>query len=471
MRILAGIAWLAGSCAFGAAGIQAPDRLRCEYLENPPVIDVPSPRFSWIPKHEGKSQIQTAYQVLVTSEAGANVWNSGKVASRATAQIPYAGPALHSNRQYRWRVRYWDREGQASAYSQSASFTTGLLQPGDWKARWIEGGNELQHQFTIAGSLRRARAFVSAVGLYELRINGRRVGNAVLDPAWTDYRKRALYSAYDVRPLLHAGRNTIEIRLGKGRAETSAALLQLHIAGSAGETVIASGFDWLCRDGAVRSASLYDGEVDDARPVSEPWRPVALSSKTPATVSAQMIQPIEVTETIVPRQLSPGIYDVGQLISGWARIAVKGPAGAEVKLRFAETLLPDGSLDRSTLRAAKAEDTYILRGGGVETWEPAFTYHGFRYIEATGAPIRGIEARVVHSAVGGVGTFRSSSDLLNRIEQAIDWTIRTNLHGIPTDNNQRDERLGWLGDAHLAAHVSSLHFDLAAFYTKFLRDI
>ena len=459
------------ACQASIAGVQAPDRLRCEYLVNPPVIDVPHPRFFWVPRHTEDNELQTAYQVLVSTDAGANLWDSGQVKSAETAQITYAGPPLRSNQGYSWRVRYWDREGRASAYSSPSTFATGLLSPRDWKARWIGGGNELRYEFNIGAAIQRARVFVSAVGLYELRINGQRVGRAVLDPAWTDYRKRALYSAYLVAELLHRGANTIDVRLGKGRASETALLLQLQIATTSAEQVVVSDENWICRQGPVLSDSLYDGEVYDARAINGNWRPAAVSDMRPDAVSAQMIAPIEVISTIAPLTFKAGVYDFGQLISGWAKVQVAGPAGTSVRLRYAEALLPNGSIDRSTLRNAKAEDAYILRGAGSELWEPSFTYHGFRYVEVSGSPVQKIEARVVHSVVDSAGSFSSSNNLLKRLESAIQWTIRTNLHGIPTDNNQRDERLGWLGDAHVAAEVASCNFDLAALYTKFLQDI
>ncbi|MCX6631114.1 MAG: family 78 glycoside hydrolase catalytic domain [Candidatus Solibacter sp.] len=331
---------------------------------------------------------------------------------------------------------------------------------------------------------------VPALGNYELRINGLRVGSAVLDPAWTDFGKRSLYSAYPVTDLLRQGHNAIGVRLGNGRAPEKAPLLQLEIETPGGREVVISSTAWKCRLGPVRADSIYDGEVYDAREEAPgwdkpgfddaAWSAASLSAVAPEKLSAQMIPPIQVTATLpalssaVP---APGVtvFDFGQLISGWVRLRVSGARGAAVRLRFAEMLLPDGNIDRGSLRAAKAEDTYILRGGASEIFEPGFTYHGFRYVEVTGYPgvpaLADVTARVVHSAVEPAASFTSSNPFLNRLQRAVQWTLRSNLIGIPTDNNQRDERLGWLGDAHVTAEVSSLNFDLAAFYTKFLQDL
>lgn len=443
------------------AQIRPPDHLRCEYLENPPVIDVGAPRFSWTPRHNGRDQIQTAYRIVVDGE-----WDSGKVTSRATSQIEYAGPPLRSNREYRWRVRYWDRDGRSSPYSETAAFHTGLLHPSDWKAQWIGGGNEFRKQFRLAGPVARARAFVSAMGNYELCVNGRRVGDHVLDPAWTDFGKRALYSAYDVRGLLRAGVNSVQARVGIGRAPERAFLLQLEMDGQR----VVTDATWSARQGPALSDSIYDGEVYDSRQVDASWGEARVVAVKPA-LSAQTIPPIRVMATVPARSGGP-VFDFGELMSGWARVRVSGPAGSRLRLRYAEELLPDGSIDRRSLRDANAEDLYILRGGTGETYEPAFTYHGFRYVEVSGdAKLLSAEARSIRSAVEPRGSFRSSSDYLNRLQAAVVRSIASNLMGIPTDNNQRDERLGWLGDAHLTAGLASLNFDLAAFYTKFLRDI
>jgi alpha-L-rhamnosidase len=444
-----------------AAQIRPPERLRCEYLENPPAIDVLAPRFSWVPRHDGRDQIQSAYRIVVDGE-----WDSGKVVSRATSQVEYAGRPLRSNREYRWRVRYWDRDGRPSPYSQTATFHTGLLDSSDWKAQWIGGGNEFRKQFRIAEPVARARAFVTAMGNYELYVNGRRVGDDMLDPAWTEFSKRVLYSAYDVRGMLRAGVNTVEARVGIGRAAKRAFLLQLEMDG---ERVVTDG-SWSARPGAVVADSIYDGEVHDARRASEPWGAAKVMDVRPA-LSAQMIPPIRVMATLPPRSGGP-VFDFGELMSGWARVRVSGAAGSRVRLRYAEAVLPDGSIDRASLRDAKAEDTHILQGAGEEVYEPAFTYHGFRYVEATGdAKVLGAEARSIRSAVEARASFHSSSEYLNGLQAAVVRSIASNLMGIPTDNNQRDERLGWLGDAHITAEVASLNFDLAAFYTKFLRDI
>jgi alpha-L-rhamnosidase len=457
-------------------------------------IDMAKPRFFWVVEHPERGQVQSAYQIVVSTDpraAAGDIWDSGKVASAKSTQIVFAGQALAGGKSYFWKVRAWDRDGREGPWSGTARFDTGLLDRGDWKGVWIGAKNQLRKEFAIKGRVKRARAYVAGLGYYELRLNGRKAGNHVLDPAWTTYDKRVLYATYDVTNALREGPNAVAVSLGQGWYKSRALLLQLNIELEDGTaTNIVSDTSWKAADGPIFEDSIYDGESYDARRETPGWErpgfddqgwPAAEAVKGPAGVlSAQLMPAIQVVDTVVPFTMTsplPGtyIFDMGQNFSGWARLRVRGPRGTDVRLRFAELLFDNGTLNQDNLRSAQAEDHYILKGEGEETWEPRFTYHGFRYVEVTGFPgtptLEAIRGRVVHSAVEPVGSFAASKDVLNGIQRVITWGQKTNLHGIPTDCDQRDERMGWMGDAQGTAEEAIMNFDMAAFYTNFMRDI
>ncbi len=482
---------------YGQSGAARPSNLRCEYLVNPVGIDVRQPRFSWILNHSERGQKQSAYQILVATQSQAldqekgDQWDSGNVASEESTQVVYGGPPLESGRAYYWKVRYWDKQRRASPYSQTAQFEIGLLAREEWKGGWIGGANQLRTEFQLPGAAVRARAYICGLGYYELRINGAKVGNNVLDPAWTTYDKRVLYVTYDVTSFLNRGANAIGVMLGKSWYGSRALLLQMNIELPGGKRIsIASNPSWKAKDGPITSDSIYDGETYDARSETAGWdRPgfddsgwtAAQAVEGPKGIlSAQMMPPIQVVDTMVPVALTnpkPGmyVYDMGQNLSGWAQLRVSGPRGAAVTLRFTELIYDNGMINRDNLRSAKARDIYILRGEGVEVYEPRFTYHGFRYVEVTGYPgtpsLDTLRGRVVHTAVETTGSFVASKQVLNQIQKLIRWSQQTNLFSIPTDCDQRNERMGWMGDAQVTAEEAMLNFDMAAFYSNFIRDI
>ena len=491
VHLLAGIP---ASQTAADGGPLAPTALRCEYLENPMGIDMAKPRFFWVLGHTERGQVQSAYQIVVSTDPRAvtgDVWDSGKVASSKSVQIAFAGKALESGKTYFWKVRSWDCEGRESPWSAVARFDTGLFNKSDWKGVWIGTKNQLRKEFALRGRVKRARAHIAGLGYYELRLNGRKAGNHVLDPAWTTYDKRVLYVTYDVTSFLREGGNAVAVTLGQGWYKARALLFQLAIELEDGSTVsLASDTSWKAADGPIFADSVYDGESYDARRETPGWDrpgfddkdwPAAETVKGPAGVlSAQLMPATQVVDTIVPLKMSSplaGVYvfDMGQNFSGWARLRVQGPRGTDVRLRFAELLYDNGTLNQENLRSAQAEDHYILMGEGEEVWEPRFTYHGFRYVEVMGFPgtpkLDSIRGRVVHSAVEPVGNFAASKDILNGLQRIITWGQKTNLHSIPTDCDQRDERMGWMGDAQGTAEEAVMNFDMAAFYTNFVRDI
>ena len=493
---------------FAVNGAGAPGRLRCEYLSNPTGIDVRQPRFQWVLDNFRRGEMQTAYQVLVASSSPnlakdrGVVWDSGKVMSGNSTQVVYRGKPLQSGHTYYWKVRIWDREGRPGAYSRPAKFGMGLLSRSDWKGQWIGGDGLLRKEFSLPGKVVRARAYVTALGYYELHLNGKKIGDKVLDPAWTVYPKRVLYSTYDVTSALKDGPNAVGVMLGGGWAteragdiapyyKAPALLFQMNIELADGRTVsISSDTSWKTAAGPVVSNSVYNGDVYDAR-LEKPgwdrpgfddsgWAPARQEQGTAGAISAEMMPAIRVVDTLVPRSMTnpePGvyIYDFGQNFAGWAQLRVRGPRGTKVRLRFSELIYPNGMLNRQNLRRAKARDIYILRGQGLEKYEPHFTYHGFRYVELTGYPgtpsLDTIRGRVVNSDVQTTGNFVASKQILNKIQHLIHWGQLSNLYSVPTDCDQRDERQGWMGDAQVTAEEAMMNFDMAAFYTNFVRDI
>lgn len=366
-------------------------------------------------------------------------------------------------------------------------------------ARW------LRKEFALEKKIRRATVYYSGLGSSELYLNGKKVGDAVLSPAVSQYNKRAYYVTHDVTAEVERGLNAIGIVLAGGRFASDRSkvysgtvnsgwpklMLHLRVEHTDGSvTEVVSDESWkLSTMGPIRSSGEYDGEEYDARMElrgwdkphykGHAWQPVKVVA-APGALAAQMIDPIRVTQNIRPisyKEVRPGvlIYDMGQNMVGWVRLRVRGSAGHEVRLRFAETLNPDGTLYMANLRGAKVTDTYTLRGVGREVWEPRFTYHGFRYVEVTGLPgyatLAAIEGRVVHDDVERAGEFACSNPLLNQIYSNVDWGTRGNYRSMPTDCPQRDERQGWLGDRSEECRGETYLFNISKLYPKWMQDI
>ncbi|MCX8180013.1 MAG: glycoside hydrolase family 78 protein [Thermofilaceae archaeon] len=482
--------------------IPPPSDLRCEYFTDPVGVDPDAPlRFTWILYHFKRGAKQKAFQVIVSDsitlvEKGlGNVWDSGVVES-AENFTTYSGIRLESGREYYWRVRWWDQDGNVSSWSSIAKFTT-ALRPGDWKAKWVTGGRLLRKEFEVPAPVKKALVHVTGLGYYELRINGRKVGDRVLDPLWTEYNKRVLYATYDVTEYIRQGRNAAGLILGRGRYvkaygydEVLKAILQMKIELVNGQVIeLVTDESWKASEGPVLEDDIYNGEVYDARREQDGWDQPAFDDSSWANVDvvdhkatlvpSGAIPPIKKVCRIPAKRIlnpSPGVYvfDFGQNIAGWVRIRAIGPRGTRIQLRYSELIDEKGNIDVRNLRGAKATDVYVMRGGGVEFYEPRFTYHGFRFVEVTGFPgvptLDSIEAVVVHSDVEPTGSFASSNELLNEIHKLVVWSIKSNLMGVPTDCPQRDERMGWGGDAQLTAEVAMLNFWMPGFYEKWLDD-
>jgi len=515
------------------------DQLSCEYATDPLGIDVAQPRFSWILHSERRGGMQAAYQIVVAGSAEAlgadvadNKWDSGRVESDQSVHVVYQGKKLSSGEKCWWKVRVWDQDGNPSPYSKPGTLEMGLLRPGDWEGKWIAMGGaggilpgktaapepntspapRFRKEFEIDGRIRRARVYVSGLGYYELYINGKRVGDRVLDPATSNYHNdqpyempsRVSYVTYDVADYLKPGRNALGVQLGNGwySAVTKAQgrqpygdrpklLLQLNADCSDGRRIsVATDLTWKTAGGPVLDNEICGGESYDAR-LETPgwtsagyddssWQPGILPQPPSGALVSQMIPAAKVIETFKPvKILKPAegvcVYDFGQNMSGWTRLRVQGPRGAKVQLRYSPVIYDDGRIDTRPNGKATQTDTYTLKGAGLEEWEPRFTLHGFRYVEVTGFPgepsAENLEARFVRSDLDLAGDFACSNPLINQIHHNVLWTFLSSLQGIPQDAAERNERVGWLGDTGFVWEDYIYNIDMAAFTAKWLCDI
>ena len=716
LAIVSIIGFFAVLPAFGDDGPSiVPATLTCEYHAAPLGIDVTNPRLSWIlkPLVEERGLRQTAYRVLVASSPEllakdqGDLWDTGRVESDRSIQVPYAGKPLQSFQRCYWKVRVWDAHGKASEWSKSALWSMGILKPEEWKGKWISytgakpgekkpletspaanlrnaawiwypegdprkdapvgkryfrrrfgvkdapllegsvaitaddrftlyvnghkvgtsdegayawrkpkafdikkwlkpGENVLaveaenvaaennaagpaglsmwvtvitdpyernefsiseafkasneyaegwekpdfddskwkrskslgrmgtapwgrvevpvhkdwvqktpapmfRKTFDVSKPVRRATAYVTGLGYYEFKLNGKKVGDRVLDPAFTDYSKRVLYATYDVTESIAQGKNALGILLGNGwynmhaRAvwdfdhapwrnwPTTRLNLRVEYEDGTVET-IATDASWKAAFGPLLRDSIRSGEVYDARLEKSgwatpkydaaDWKPVEVVDGPSGVLAAEMIWPMRVTEVLKPKKVSqpkPGmwVFDTGQNMAGWVRLKVSGKAGTKVQIRYAERINDDGTINVDSIAAHMRgtpfqTDVYILKGDGVETWHPRFVYHGFQYVEVTGLPRKPaadtIQAEVVHTDFATAGSFKCSNELLNKIQQMTLWSYRSNFHGYPTDCPHR-EKNGWTGDAHLAAEQAMYNFENTPGYLKWLWDL
>ena len=493
-----------------------------EYQVNPIGIDIEMPRLSWQIISDEENVMQSAYEIRVAnsksslSNKNKQVWASGKVISENSVNVEYEGTKLTSMQRVFWQVRIWDNNNKASNWSEPAYWEMGILEPESWTAAWITMPNEKEYdgssrpahyyrnEFSIPKKISSARVYVTALGVYELFLNGEKVGDELFAPGWTSYNKRLQYQTYDVTSMLK-NNNAFGAVLGDGwyrgnigfRGQHSyygdklALLLQLKIDYADGTSeVIISDKNWTVLNGPILESDIYNGETYDARLELTGWESVGFDNSTWGTVAeldhpkdilvAPQGVPVKAIEEITPIKMlttpkGETVIDMGQNLVGWVRLKVNGNNGDTVRVKFAEVLDKEGNFYVANLRSAKATNTYILKGGGEEVYEPHFTFHGFRFVKLEGFPnttkLDDIIGVVVHSEMKPTGTFTCSDSLINQLQHNIQWGQKGNFLDVPTDCPQRDERLGWMGDAQVFSNTAAFNFDVSAFYTKWMKDV
>lgn len=493
--------------------------LSCEHKTNPVGIDNTQPRLSWKLNGAEKDLMQTAYAIRVATDRKFSrkslVWNSEKVNSDQSVLVAYRGAPLQSGQRYYWQVKIWDNKGQESDWSEASYWEMGLLNTSDWKAEWIEPAQDtlrdgpaylLRKDFSLNRNIASARAYVSARGLYELFLNGQQIDSEVFTPGWTVYHDRIQYQVYDVTDLLQRGANAVGIHLGDGwfrgalgwmdnwgiYGKKVGAICQIEVTYTNGrqETISTDGSWKSTADGPVVMNSIYNGETYDARREikgwdqagfdDSSWDQTSVAGHSKAVLIATETVPVRKIEEITPIKIwrTPQgtlVADFGQNLVGWIKLSVEGKTGETVSIRHAEVLDKEGEFYTENLRAAKAMLEYTLKGDGLEVYEPSFTFMGFRYIAVEGFPgelkPENITAVVIHSDMEPTGTFECSNPLINQLQHNIVWGQKGNFLDVPTDCPQRDERLGWTGDAQAFCRTAAFNMDVSAFFTKWLKDL
>ena len=553
-----------------AVGLE-PTHLRCEYLEDPVGIDIIQPRLSWKLESDQRDQIQTSYQILVASteqkliNGEGDLWDSGKVQSDQTLFVRYEGQPLTSRTQCFWKVQVRHGEDSEPVWSEPASWSMALLKASDWSADYVSfrdetpiskdvanlhlpAARQYRKEFDSSKEVKRATIYSTALGIYELHLNGQKVGDALFAPGWTDYRQRAYYNTYDVTDLIQQGDNAIGawvadgwysgyvgfgLLTGMGTEKTGRAtygktpslMAQLEIEYSDGtREVVGTDSTWkVTGDGPIQEADLLMGEAYDARKEMPGWSAPgfddsawesAILAKDNGNPKATFYQrrnptkpgqgvqnlgaqmdfgfkrpkleafpgvPVRVIEempakTVTQREPGTFMFDLGQNFAGTIRLKIKGPAGQRVQIRYGEMLHPDGRLMTENLRKARATDFYTCKGdANGETYEPRFTFHGFQFVELANCPgeptVDAVTGLVLHSDTPMVSTFECSDPMVNQLFKNVVWTQRANFLDLPTDCPQRDERMGWTGDAQAYVATAAYNADIGAFYRKWLREL
>ncbi|MDR1720663.1 MAG: glycoside hydrolase family 78 protein [Dysgonamonadaceae bacterium] len=496
--------------------------LRTDFLTNPVGIGHTTPRFSWEITAQGSDILQSAYQIRAAlSEkdllSGKNlIWDTKQKQSSESLFVTYEGAPLQSGQRVYWQLRVWDNKKNASPWSAAAFFETGLLSPDDWKASWIEPNLKenpltmnpspmLRKEFPVKKTIRSARIYITAHGVYQLRLNGKKVSEDLFTPGWTSYNKRLQYQVYDIASYLKTGDNAIGVILGDGwyrgflaweknrntYGTNLATIAQIHLIYTDNtEELILTDDSWKCATGPVVASDIYHGETYDARLEKNGWdsagyneagwvnsivkpldKKVLIGSESVPVRIVKTLKPIQKITTPKGEQ----VFDMGQNMVGWIQFRLKGKAGSKITLKFAEILDKEGNFYTTNLRAAKVTDRYIFKGDATETYEPHFTFHGFRYVKIEDfegeVTLDDLTGKVIHSDMRFTGSFECSDPLINQLQQNIQWGLRGNFLDVPTDCPQRDERLGWTADAQVFAPTACFNADAATFFTKWLKDL
>jgi hypothetical protein len=532
------------SSLFGTAQNISVAKLLCEDTESPLGVEDATPSLSWQLASTGRNVMQSAYRILVADDSSllqqgkGNIWDSHKVSSNQSLHIPFAGKNLKAAKNYFWKVQVWDNSGRPSAWSKIATWQMGLPTAKDWKgARWIayeklpdslvnvlptdgkkdtyKGSNVLpllRTSFTATKKVKQATLFISGLGHFELSLNGKKIGDHFLDPGWTKYDKQALYVPFDVTNDVQAGENVIGVMLGNGfyyvppvsgryrKLKTAFGYpkmicrLSIDYTDGSHNDVVSDG-SWKTAKGPITFSSIYGGEDYNANLEQEGWNKAGFSDAAwkkvmlvdgPPVLNAQMAKPQKVMETFAPQKMTAlkqdqWVFDLGQNASGIPSIKVQGKKGDTIRIYPAELLKEDGSANQKASGSPYYLE-YILKGNGVEEWQPRFTYYGFRYLQINGAVPKGennsshlpqlLDVKGLHTrnAADRAGSFTCSSDLFNKTYALIDWAIKSNMVSLFTDCPHR-EKLGWLEEAHLMGNSVRLNYDVANLFKKELQDI
>jgi alpha-L-rhamnosidase len=488
--------------------------LTVEHQTNPLSVDNPNPRFSWKIKSLVKNTQQANYEIKLTSGSprGKSLWNTNKTGDQSVL-VSYNGPKLSSKTKYYWQVRVKDNHGNLSSWSPAQYFQTGL-KPEDWSAKWIsvDGPDTalssplFRKAFELKKKIQSATVFVTAKGIYEAYINGNRLGNQYLSPGWTSYRDHIQYQVYDVTKSLKRGSNAIGAVLGdgwyKGRigfgnqqkfyGDTRALLLQLEVKYTDGTSeVINSDESWKTHNGPILASNIYDGETYDARleipgwsnadfQENDSWKNVRILERGNEKLVGMSGPPVTKHEEFKPLKIfktpkGETVVDFGQNLVGWVMLRAKGTPGTKITISHAEVLDKFGNFYTDNLRSAKQQNNYILKGTNEQMFEPHFTFQGFRYVKIDGYPGEltpdALTAVALYSDMKPTGTFSTSNELLNKLQHNIVWGQKGNFVDVPTDCPQRDERLGWTGDAQAFAKTAAYNMDVSGFFTKWLKDV
>ena len=505
--------------------------LRCENLVAPVGIETKVPRFSWkLQATSGNATDlkQNCYEIIVASDPKnltpekADIWDSGAVTSKETYGINLPASKLASNNRYFWKVRVWDQDEKVSAWSPVAEFATGPMNAADWHADWIgydkacdatkvEDGHFLpppvyfRHNFDVTKSVKHAVLHCSAFGIADFHLNGKKVGNEYFMPGWTDYEKRVYFHSYDVTKSVHKGENAVGAILGDGwyagyvgfgahrehYGKHTRVIAQLEIEYTDGtRDTIVTNPQWKASVGPIAYSDFLMGEHFDAR-LEKPdwatpkfddssWDSVVTGAVSKGKLEAFPSNPVRSYSVVKPISVSEPkaghyVFNLGQNLAGFVRLKIKGEKGQKIVIRHAERLNPDDTIYTTNLRSARAEDTYICAGNGTEVWEPKFTFHGFQYVEVTGLNEKPgldlVEGIAISSDAALNGHLETSDPMLNKLISNAYWTQRMNFIDIPTDCPQRDERLGWTGDAQAFIRTATMVTDVQPFFTKWLVDL
>jgi alpha-L-rhamnosidase len=498
--------------------------LTCEYRVNPIGLDTTQPRFTWQLDSDIKHTIQSAYHIQVSMiensfEPSHLVWDSGHIQSEQSVLVVYEGQELQPRNRYFYRVQVWDQSGLQSPWSEIAFWEMGQLSSADWTAKWItpdaasidsdaEEAFYLRKTFTARKGIRKATIYATSLGIYELELNGSRVGDWEFTPGWTSYRHRLQVQTYEVTSLLQQGENhTLGAVLANGWykgnlawknqrnifGDVRALFLQLNIEYIDGTSEITVSNDsWRASLGPVRMSELYHGETYDANLElsgwsmstyqDDNWFPVTVLDHSKDILVMQENEPSRITQrlkpiTVIETPTGETVLDFGQNMVGKVHMRLELPIGTRLQLLHAEVLDQEGNFYIGNLRHAKQTVTYVCKGGGEEQYEPHFSFQGFRYVKVVGWPkdvafdAECFTGHVIHTDMAASGTFECSHPMLNKLQQNIVWGQRGNFLDVPTDCPQRDERLGWTGDAQVFIRTAAFNYDVALFFTKWLRDL